>query len=101
MTVVARSCPGLWLSPLEFLLAMLSRAVSVPSWPQLTPGGVALTQSARTAVSMIAAAGNLSEGDEVLVPAYNCGAEIDALLTSGLQVRLVDCEERGFLTLDG
>ena len=49
---------------------------------------------------MILDALTLTTGDEVLVSAYNCGTEVDALLAAGLKVRCVDCDSRGFLTFD-
>jgi dTDP-4-amino-4,6-dideoxygalactose transaminase len=62
---------------------------------------MALTQSGRTAVALLAEATGLHAGDEVLMSAYNCGTEIDALLAAGLQVRCVDCDENGFVSRQG
>src|SRR5262249_36913800 len=46
------------------------------------------THTARTAINKALAALNLRAGDEILVPAYNCGSELDVLLQAGLRVRL-------------
>ena len=37
----------------------------------------------------------------VLTSAYNCGTEIDALIASGFEVRCVDCDPTGMVTLEG
>jgi dTDP-4-amino-4,6-dideoxygalactose transaminase len=83
---------------------MLSAAVGAPDgypdWPQFENRNVALTQSARTAIALLSAAAGLKPGDEVLMSAYNCGTELDALLASGLRLRFVDCDERGCLTAE-
>ena len=95
-----RACPLPGLSPFELVGAASLRSGWIPDWPQFASRSVALTQSCRTAISMISEALALAKGDEVLVSAYNCGSEVDALLAAGLKVRCVDCDARGFLTCD-
>ncbi len=56
--------------------------------------------TARTAIQRICSLINLRPGDEVLVPAYNCGAEVDALLQSGATVRLFRVSRSAELDLD-
>lgn len=41
----------------------------------------------------------IGPGNEVLVPAYNCGTEVDALLNSGTSVILYRVDKRGWLDL--
>jgi dTDP-4-amino-4,6-dideoxygalactose transaminase len=95
-----RRCPELALSPLDVLSAIFRRASPMPYWIQFRNRRTALTQSCRTAIQLLRDALGLTEGDEVIMPAYNCGTEIDALLAAGLTVRFVDSDERGFLTLE-
>lgn len=49
---------------------------------------VALTFKTRVAIRAAVDALALAPGDEVLVPAYNCGSEIDPLRQAGLAIRL-------------
>jgi perosamine synthetase len=44
--------------------------------------------TARTAIHRAWTLLNLRIGDEILVPAYNCGSEVDALVQAGARVRL-------------
>src|SRR5262245_46471250 len=95
-----RCCPALGLSPLEILTACLAKAMPVPDWLHFAGRHVTLTAFCRTAIALLRVALGLDEGDEVLVSAYNCGTEVDALLASGLRVRCVDCDQMGMLTLE-
>lgn len=54
------------------------------SWPQLIGRTVIGTHRGRTAVALACRLLGLGKGHEVLVPAYNCGTEIDALLYAGV-----------------
>jgi dTDP-4-amino-4,6-dideoxygalactose transaminase len=96
-----RRCPALGLSPLEALSALTwSPTPPTFDWPQFSGREVLITQSGRTAIALLRRALGLEEGDEVILSAYNCGSEVDALLASGLVIRCVDCEPTGFLSLD-
>jgi hypothetical protein len=89
--------PGAWLSPAEAAGALVGPAHFACAWRQFAGRKVALTQSGRTAIALLRDALGLEEGDEVLLPAYHCGTEVDALLASGLTVRCVDTDERGMV----
>ena len=54
------------------------------SWPQLAGRTVIGTHRGRTAVALACRLLGLAKGHEVLVPAYNCGTEIDALMSAGV-----------------
>lgn len=54
------------------------------SWPQLENRTVIGTHRGRTAIALACRMLGLGEGHEVLVPAYNCGTELDALVQSGV-----------------
>ena len=55
---------------------------------------VVLTHRGKTAIHMAGRALNLKPGDQVLVPAYNCGSEIDPLLCLGAEVVMYDVDPR-------
>ena len=95
-----RRCPSFGLSVSELITAACRAPSGVPDWPQFRDRHVAMTQSCRTAIYMLREALALEEGDEVLVSAYNCGTEIDALIASGLKVQCVEPDSRGFLSLE-
>lgn len=66
------------------MLAAGLRAPSLlPSWMQTHGGRVIPTNSGRTAIAQVAQLFDLGSGDEVLVPSYNCGTEIDAITSTG------------------
>lgn len=70
------------------LLRAPARDACCPRWPQLADRRVVLTHSARTAVALACRTWRIGPGDEALVPAYNCGSEVDVLLKLGLTVRM-------------
>ena len=53
------------------------------NWPQLAGRTVIGTFKGRSAISLACRLLGIGPGNEVLVPAYNCGTEVDALLSSG------------------
>lgn len=93
-------CPSLSLSPLDFLGALMKKAPANPWWQQFRERNTVLTHSCRTAIFMLKEALDLQDGDEVLMAAYNCGSEVDALIASGLTVSFVDCDAHGMVSLD-
>jgi dTDP-4-amino-4,6-dideoxygalactose transaminase len=72
--------PGRWLWP-DRPQAGLSN-----SWPQLQDRQVLGTFRGRSAVALACLLLGIGLGDEVLVPSYNCGTELDAVLHSGAGV---------------
>ena len=59
---------------------------------------VTYVHSARTAIQRAFTLLNLRAGDEILVPSYHCGSEVDALLKAGACVRLFRVSPTGELT---
>jgi dTDP-4-amino-4,6-dideoxygalactose transaminase len=59
---------------------------TVLHWPQMEHRTVIETFRGRTAIALACKILGLGVGDEILVPAYNCGTEIDALVAAGLNV---------------
>ena len=72
------------------------RGGDLPDWPQFAQGTAILTYQCRDAIALACRLLGLQEGDEVLVPAYNCGSEIDPIVQQKLHVRLfrVDAQAR-------
>ena len=64
----------------EMLVAAVQGARALPDWPQLRRNTVIGTYMGRTAVWQLCQIWGLGEGDEVLIPAYNCGTEVDPLI---------------------
>ena len=56
--------------------------------------------AARTAIHRAVSLLQLRPGDEVLVPAYNCGSEVDALLHAGAQVCLFRISREAEIDID-
>lgn len=67
---------------------------SLPDWPQLQDRTVMPTFLGRTAVWQLCRIWNLGPGDEILIPAYNCGTEVDPFIVSGCKVTLYRVDER-------
>jgi dTDP-4-amino-4,6-dideoxygalactose transaminase len=66
----------------------------LPDWPQLRDRAVLPTFLGRTAVWQLCRIWNLGPGDEILMPAYNCGTEVDPFIVSGCKVVLYRVDER-------
>jgi dTDP-4-amino-4,6-dideoxygalactose transaminase len=74
-----------------------SALFATPQSPSQFPLGapdVALFARARHALWHGVRAAGLKPGDEVLTPAYHCGAEVEAMLSAGLAVRFYEAGER-------
>lgn len=80
-------CGGVGFSPGKALSAWLhAGGDEVYEWPQFNGKNVILTHKGRVAIVLALQIMNISPGDEVLVPAYNCGSEVDAILSTGVKV---------------
>ncbi len=64
------------------------------------PGRVRLTHMGRVAIRQACDVLRLGSGDEVLVPAYNCGTEVDALLAAGASVVLYRVDRAARIDVD-
>lgn len=76
-------CGGPSVGLRDWLVAYYSGANFSSSWPQLDDRQVIGTYRGRTAVALACRLLGIGPGHEVLVPAYNCGTELDAILHSG------------------
>src|SRR4051812_21593756 len=80
-------CAEMGRSPAQIFADWLAGGRS-PSLAQAGDGTVIFTQSGRAAILLAARLWQISEADEVLVPAYNCGSEISPLIATGARVSM-------------
>jgi perosamine synthetase len=83
-------CQGLDCGPVRMLNAMVRGGSSLEeslSWPQFHGRHAYATHQARSAIAFALRQWNIGAGDEVLVPAYNCGTDVDPVFKSGAGVR--------------
>jgi dTDP-4-amino-4,6-dideoxygalactose transaminase len=81
-------------------LARLARPASGPGlagWlaARLPGRRLALCANARAGIRQACDRLGLGPGDEILVPAWNCGSEVDPLLDAGLSIRLFPTDRAG------
>jgi len=76
-------CGGPAVSLSQWFGAGVSRSAFSEDWPQLQGRTVIGTLRGRTAVALACRLLEINANHEILVPAYNCGTEIDALLHCG------------------
>ena len=88
------SCDGLGVDPLHLLWAPLRSLRAIPRWTRPEGRHVIYTYQGRNAIALFCRLIGLRPGDEVLAPAYNCGAEIDPFVKAGAQVVLYDVDAR-------
>lgn len=80
------ACPGLGCSPATMMAGWFHSYGSPPVLSQIPDRQVLLTHQGRTAVGLLCNILGLGQGDEVLLPAYNCGAEVDPFICAGCKV---------------
>jgi perosamine synthetase len=68
------------------LIAWLRASGKSLGWPHAPGAQVVLTHQARTALGLLCQLLKLGPADEVLLPAYNCGAEVDPYVQAGCKV---------------
>jgi perosamine synthetase len=83
--------------PLSVLVGS-SRGGRLP--PPLDAGAVTFHFKARNGIWRVMQALGLQESEIVLVPAYNCGAELDAVLRAPARVRFYRVDRRARIDLD-
>ncbi|QPF86542.1 DegT/DnrJ/EryC1/StrS aminotransferase family protein [Bradyrhizobium genosp. L] len=90
---MAMQCAEMVRSPVQ-LCADWFAGGHPPSWFQNRSATSIFTQSGRAAVQLAARLWNISEADDVLVPAYNCGSEISPLIAAGARVSMYRIDSR-------
>ena len=85
--------PNYWYSPYKILSAYLKGKDKIIEWPYFKNRRLIHTHFSRVSIFLACKHLNLSSGDEVLAPSYNCGSEIDPLLFCGAKVVLYRVKE--------
>lgn len=62
--------------------------------------GAIYTHKTRVAIKLALELLNIGRGDEVLVPSYNCGTEIDVLLASGICIEPYRIDRNGLIDFE-
>jgi len=87
-----RESPGR--SAAQIVAAATGRCRGVPAWPQLPRDRTTLTYLGRHAAAVACRRLGIGPGDEVLMPSYNCGVEVEAVLSVGASVVLYRVDHR-------
>ena len=90
MTVAG--CDGLRASPGGLFAAALRGPRAARPWLFVDGREVVYTFQGRNAIALFCRLVGLGPGDEVLAPAFNCGAEIDPYVCAGAKVVLYDVD---------
>ena len=77
-------CDGPSVRPSDWLRPHRQSSADIGAWPQMAGRTVIGTHRGRTAVALACRMLGLGTGHEVLMPAYQCGTELDALLHAGV-----------------
>lgn len=80
------ACPGIGYSPTAMIAGWLRSYQRPPAWLHVPDRQVVLTHQGRTALGLLCDLVGLGPADEVLLPAYNCGAEVDPFVHAGCKV---------------
>jgi perosamine synthetase len=80
-------CQGLGCGPVQMSAAMLRGGAGIPPGPQFHACGAIPTYRARTAIALALRWWRVGADDQALVPAYNCGTDIDPVIKTGANVR--------------
>ena len=94
------SCNGPGCSPARMIFALRN---SRPTWPHgYQPGNesVIFTHQGRYAISLMCRLLGIGLGDEVLVPSYNCGAEIDPYISLGARAVFYRVDNRAIMDVE-
>lgn len=87
-----RACDGPGVAPWALLRAAARRLDGMPAWAQAEGRDVVYAYQGRNAIALLGRLIGLRPGEEVLAPAYNCGAEIDPFIEAGARVVLYDVD---------
>lgn len=100
MSTTFLSCNGHGTSPLHLLVANLVPYFRPLHWGESCDREVIYTFQARNAIALLCKALQIGPKDEVLVPAYNCGAEIDPYFKAGANAILYGIDEKLRVDID-
>lgn len=82
------SCNGLGIDPACLAMSYVSSLFGGTQLPDFYYRRILFTHQARNALAHLCHMLAIGPGDEVLVPAYNCGAEIDPYIANGARVTM-------------
>jgi dTDP-4-amino-4,6-dideoxygalactose transaminase len=80
--------------------ASLHSYIKDPDWFQFAERDIIFTYQARFAISLICQFLHIGSGDEVIVPAYNCGAEVDPFVWAGAKVVFYKIDNRAMIDIE-
>lgn len=87
-------CGSEGLSITKVIRGLSKTPTGLPAWEQLKGRVVLPTFLGRVAVQQLCEIWQLKAGDEILMPAYNCGTEIDPFLLYGCKIVFYRVDER-------
>jgi dTDP-4-amino-4,6-dideoxygalactose transaminase len=93
-------CPAAYCRARDLLRGALGGRRDAPPWPQFAGRRVYLTYQGRVAIAQLALLWNLGAESEVLMPAYNCGSEVDPWVWRGCRVTLYRVDGQARLDVD-
>lgn len=99
MTVNFLSCSGFGCSPVRMISGLLHASKS-PNWFQFGGSDVIFTYQGRYAIALLCELLRIGPGDEVIMPAYNCGAEVDPFVWAGAKVVLYRVDNKGIIDIE-
>jgi len=91
---------GQFCSPFGLIHGLLNPTKSLPNWWKIPFKQTLHFHRARTCISFACEYLKIHPGSEVLIPAYNCGSEIDPLLQMGIKVVMYRIDRLGRIDLD-
>jgi perosamine synthetase len=94
------SCSGLGYSLTDMISALSQSHSKSPDWFQFTERDTIFTHQGRYAIFLMCQLLHIGPGDEVMVPAYNCGAEIDPYIWAGAKVVFYRVDKRALIDLE-
>lgn len=94
------SCNGLGCSPTEIISGLLHSYSKSPDWLHFEDRDTICTYQGRYAIGLICQLLHIGSGDEVLMPAYNCGAEVDPFVWAGAKVIFYRIDDKALIDTD-
>jgi len=92
--------PAPFCTPQELIRSSYQHMKGVPDWWNTPSKQTICFHRARTCIAFSCKLLGMHSGDEVLIPSYNCGSEIDPLLFMGMKVIMYRVDHNGQVDLD-
>ncbi len=94
------SCSGLGFSPARMVSAFFHSPAKLQKGFGFEDRDVIFTHQGRYAINLVCQALHIGPGDEVLVPAYNCGAEVDPYVWTGAKAVFYRINNRAAIDME-